>query len=81
MPGSLVSTYQVFEQGNDFKNIISSQNHQIINNNENGATDSDQKETYASKELRFSKTGRINSSRTGTSTIKNTSNNNRPVST
>jgi hypothetical protein len=41
MPGSLVSTYQVFEQGNDFKNIISSQNHQIINNNENGATDSD----------------------------------------
>ncbi len=41
MPGSLVSTYQVFEQGNDFENIISSQNHQIINNNENGATDSD----------------------------------------
>ena len=41
MPGSLVSTYQVIEQDNHFKNIISIQNHQIINNQENGATDSD----------------------------------------
>ena len=81
MPGSLVSTYQVLEQDNNFKNIISGQNHQIINNHENAATDSDQKEIYAQKELRFSITGRINSSKNGTSKIRNTSNINRPVST